>query len=514
MSKVPERRHAHAKLELKISCELAYPLSTKVILLVKDSRTQTWLSTPYETEVIVNYSKPKFVTGIFVDYYFEELQQFRFICINVNKPNNPDWNAQEVIGHLDYDLGSIVSSAGKKVKKRLTSDDRSNNFITVSAMEVKESNRDVAIPCSEYHKVLSRANEDGTYDPVYKSEPISSVNPLWPEIEIKESTLCNCDLDRALRIQIKNDKRNGEHVLLGQCTLTLRELIEETDTRSFQLRIPTGFNGHAPKDSILTVVKVILKETPTFLDYIASGTQINLVVAIDFTESNKDPRTPDSLHYIGNKENDYQQAIRSVGTILEKYDSDKMIPVYGFGGKFHGNLSHTYPLNDNFENPEVFGVDGIMDVYRKTINNVELYGPTNFSPVINHTAAIIKNEISKGEDVYYILLIITDGVITDMDTTIRAIVRARKLPLSIVIVGVGNADFTNMNILDADDKPLELQEIDPLTDAPVTVGRDIVQFVAMNEFSTDAARYSLPKAIMEEIPEQFMFYMKENNISP
>ena len=49
-----------------------------------------------------------------------------------------------------------------------------------------------------------------------------------------------------------------------------------------------------------------------------------------------------------------------------------------------------------------------------------------------------------------------DGVITDMDTTIRAIVRARKLPLSIVIVGVGDADFTNMKILDADDSPLTI----------------------------------------------------------
>jgi hypothetical protein len=41
-----------------------------------------------------------------------------------------------------------------------------------------------------------------------------------------------------------------------------------------------------------------------------------------------------------------------------------------------------------------------------------------------------------------------------MEPTIRAIISASKLPLSIVIVGVGNSDFTNMKILDADDKPL------------------------------------------------------------
>lgn len=37
-----------------------------------------------------------------------------------------------------------------------------------------------------------------------------------------------------------------------------------------------------------------------------------------------------------------------------------------------------------------------------------------------------------------------DGVITDMANTVDRIVDASNLPLSIVIVGVGGADFTNM----------------------------------------------------------------------
>lgn len=48
------------------------------------------------------------------------------------------------------------------------------------------------------------------------------------------------------------------------------------------------------------------------------------------------------------------------------------------------------------------------------------------------------------------LLILTDGEITDMDDTIKAIVDASFLPMSIIIVGIGSADFTNMEILDAD----------------------------------------------------------------
>ena len=107
-----------------------------------------------------------------------------------------------------------------------------------------------------------------------------------------------------------------EHVHLGDCTVTLREFAGE-ENRTFQLKLPRTTNGNVSRDSARLTVKVSLNDIPTVEDYIESGTQINLVTAIDFTESNRDPKMPNSLHYIGdkNKENDYQQAIRSVGTM-------------------------------------------------------------------------------------------------------------------------------------------------------------------------------------------------------
>lgn len=41
-----------------------------------------------------------------------------------------------------------------------------------------------------------------------------------------------------------------------------------------------------------------------------------------------------------------------------------------------------------------------------------------------------------------------------MEKTIDEIVRGADLPLSIVIVGVGEADFDSMDVLDGDDEPL------------------------------------------------------------
>lgn len=48
-------------------------------------------------------------------------------------------------------------------------------------------------------------------------------------------------------------------------------------------------------------------------------------------------------------------------------------------------------------------------------------------------------------------MIITDGAIGDLNKTIDEIVRGSGLPLSIIIVGVGNASFYSMKFLDADD---------------------------------------------------------------
>ena len=42
---------------------------------------------------------------------------------------------------------------------------------------------------------------------------------------------------------------------------------------------------------------------------------------------------------------------------------------------------------------------------------------------------------------YQVLLIITDGAITDIQETKNEIVQASRLPMSIIIIGVGNADF-------------------------------------------------------------------------
>ena len=52
-------------------------------------------------------------------------------------------------------------------------------------------------------------------------------------------------------------------------------------------------------------------------------------------------------------------------------------------------------------------------------------------------------------------LIITDGAIGDMSPTKDLIIEGSHLPLSIIIVGVGDGPFGSMDELDSDDSLLK-----------------------------------------------------------
>jgi len=91
---------------------------------------------------------------------------------------------------------------------------------------------------------------------------------------------------------------------------------------------------------------------------------------------------PDSLHY--NKPdydvnnfytlNDYEKALSAIGYVLEPYDNNKYIEVYGYGGKFFGNkiVEFDRALTGDQNKPSVHGVAGVLEVYHKALQSVYL----------------------------------------------------------------------------------------------------------------------------------------------
>merc|ERR1712232_434782 len=98
-----------------------------------------------------------------------------------------------------------------------------------------------------------------------------------------------------------------------------------------------------------------------------------------------------------------------------------------------------------------------------------------------------------------ILLILTDGAVSDINSTAAGIARASDAPLSIVIVGIGNADFSAMQFLDDFESRSGLN-------------RDIVQFVQFSKHEYD--KTSLTRATLDEIPDQLVKFFTSRGIMP
>ena len=296
------------------------------------------------------------------------------------------------------------------------------------------------------------------------------------------------------------------HDYLGSAVVTQAQLV----SNGGKLMVPFKKDKKGGKPDTKDRGKLVfynfdIAHKPTFLDFISGGCELDVLVAIDFTASNEDPKDPRSLHYMNpHGWNKYQDAIINVGEILEKYNFDRLFPSYGFGAKLpSGQVSHSFALNGSDQDPRCHGVKGILDAYSHCLSNVQLYGPTNFADVIgvaHHRA------LSAKAHEYFILLIITDGAITDLDKTIEAIVKASSSPLSIIIVGVGDADFGNMTHLDSDDHKLR----SPISGT--TAARDIVQFVPMRECRNNGAE--LAAKVLAEVPAQLTSYMAAKGIMP
>jgi len=239
------------------------------------------------------------------------------------------------------------------------------------------------------------------------------------------------------------------------------------------------------------------------------------------TASNGGPGNPESLHYINPRtgENAYTTAIRTVGDILQDYDYDKKIMGLGFGSKIGGVVSQCFPLNGNARNPYCKGVDGLVDSYMDTLKSVTLAEPTCYSKVLQY--AVDDAIRSSSEVEYTVILLITDGGVTDFVETKQVLVQMSKQPISVVLVGVGKGDMGALVQLDSDRARLSWGE--------VQAERDIVQFVEMNkyipggvldpakyhhELEPPEARLKLARAVLQEIPRQVTEYMRKNGISP
>ncbi|KAK2365103.1 protein BONZAI [Trifolium repens] len=487
------------------------------------------------TEVVTNCLNPEWIEKINIAFHFEIVQPLVFHVYDIDttyhgvSTKTLKLNDQDFIGEATCNLSEIVTKQNRSLSLKFQSKNGNNSqknlgTITIRAEETVASrsvveiifrcsnldNKDIFSKSDPFLRV-SRMVESGGTIPICKTEVIdNNLNPKWKPVCL-------------------NFQQFGSKLILDRCKIVtskfvsiskmqksiadLEKLCHERKGANFVMPLKRKGQEKVLKGQLF-VDHYLEKEQFSFIDYISSGFELNFMVAIDFTASNGDPQKSDSLHYIdvSGRLNSYQKAIMEVGEVIQFYDSDKRFPAWGFGGHIHGGtVSHCFNLNgargvSSGVNSEVVGVEGIMDAYSKALRRVTLSGPTLFGPVINTAAQMAAESLSSYNSTkYYVLLIITDGIVTDLQESINAVVNASDLPLSILIVGVGGADFTSMEVLDADNARL-------INSTGHVAARDIVQFVPMRE--VQKGNISVVQSLLEELPDQFLSFMRSRNIKP
>lgn len=427
-----------------------------------------------------------FADCVEMNYYFEREQTLEILVREI--ATKTEYSIKESIGKIASSIknNSRIVCPNSKIEveldiKPIKSERKHYNFnFNISSNDGKQGSQ-------ELYLIFKNFNDNKNWRGVYKSE--ESKTSQFEQIVLSEDDLFLGDPNKTFIIELHS---TSSPFLLGYIEDNISRFIQNN---SVQLR---GLNNELINYNLN--FKVSSYEVFSFVELLKKGLQISLMVAVDFTASNLQPSDPKSLHYVsGGEPNQYERAMRACGNIIANYDNDKMFPLIGFGGIPEGKSEeeHVFPLNYQL-NPNVNGIDEMIKVYKESLKKTQLSGPTYFSPLLRN----LKKLIQDVKGVYFTIMILTDGQINDIEETVDAIIECSFYPVSIIIIGIGSADFNNMERLDGDDMPL--------TDSQGrSIARDIVQFVPYRKYEGNTKK--LAEELLRELPSQVeKFYVQKS----
>lgn len=481
---------------------------------------QTKWKTIGKTEVQRNTVRPAWTKRFRLPYLFEENQFLRFYLVDVDNMKTERGDplgicettlAQVVMaGSITIPLLSVKGLTGKYGKLILRTHDQN-------------ASGQVRLDLNMAAKGLQNIEFMGKSDPFYRiscelpgggascllgtSEHVNNnLNPRWKPLRVTVPAGNHSWEHVQLTFSVLDYNNKKAHKVMGEVKVSLAVLLK---TRTLMLEHP-----HKSRKKSYGELQVDAKgiEIPTFVSFLQGGLKMKFVVAVDFTASNKPVTDPNSLHYIGdpNYPSVYAKALSAVGNVISSYIDDNRITALGFGAKLPNTQKAAFDFSLNGEgDPNVYGVNGLLEAYHKAARTVTLSGPTYFTPVIKDVMEHReKNPVTQERQDFTVLLILTDGIITDLAQTVDTIIDASyQSPMSIVIVGVGDADFSAMKFLDSDQEKLSSQTLGHRR----SVKRDIVQFT---KFDTSMSVTALAAEVLHEVPEQLVEYMMDMGITP
>ncbi|KAK3098838.1 hypothetical protein FSP39_023537 [Pinctada imbricata] len=357
------------------------------------------------TEAIQNSLNPKFVSSFIIEFEPSVTQQLMFSVYDIDS-RSQDLKHHDFVGSSEDTLLNLVDET-KMIKTttknlRVPSVSKPRGLINITTEIIKDSRNKVRVHAGsnkldkkgifslnkpDTYLEIGRSIENVTYHPVYRTETVmKSTSPRWRPFEISVQRLCNTDWDRNIQFSVYHFSGSNYH-LIGRKVTTLREM-HNTPIVDIQY---------------------------SMLDFVRGGMQLNQIVAIDFTISNGHIDDELSLHNVTDaRDNQYLDAIETLGSMISQYSIDPNIAAFGFGANWKDKekVSHCFPLTRDKNNIYLKGIKSLQDCYESVLPQLKFSGPTKVSHVIEKAAAIAEREnTSQQKQSYTVLLVITVNLV-------------------------------------------------------------------------------------------------------
>ncbi|KAJ3445336.1 copine-8 [Anaeramoeba flamelloides] len=450
-----------------------------------------------------------------IPFIFELVQSLR-----LEFHNEKEISKKSLCGVTHFTLGNLIKKMKEKYTANITDpknieekfgsleikvkENKINNLLLSMKWSATKIKKDWLNKPNSYLVFLKQTEgkkkKKKVYTKIYTTEIIPKTqDPSWKSFEILSFLLCECDHKKEILIECYDEKKNGKEVLIGVVETNLEEILNPKKNE-FKLLDPNKKKRKKNQNyGILKLEEIKSSPKASMLDHLSEDINLSVVLGIDFTASNGQPNFPNSLHYRNPPNlNQYEQTIVSLCSIFSQYSDNNKIPAFGFGAKINTSSSNIasdcFPLNGNTADPECDGINGVLDSYARALEFVGLHGPTNFSTLIS--GAVSMSKVTKNSE-YTILIIITDGELVDLLPTRTALMSASKLPLSIIIVGVGDQeDFTKLEYLSSKEFINEAK-----------LNKNVVTIVNFNE-TFEKGEHEFTKMSLRNFQEQFVSYYK------
>ncbi|GKY92556.1 copine, variant 2 [Mayamaea pseudoterrestris] len=515
------------------------------------------------TEVVRANKNPRFETAFRLEYKFQEEQTYVIRVYDEDLRYATDLKEHDFVGGCVFTLGELMGAGGCAIARPLH---RGKAYVALIGQEIIEtrevlefrfSGQDLGL-LERKHKavltkdvlesvqklgkkvtkemlenmqkvniaknVLDKFNpffrleklnpEDQSWIVVWKSEVIRDNNhPTWNSARLPLQLLCDDDPTSPLKITLWVWNRFAPEELVGYVETTVCELVMKAKggipVFGVMKEKKKIFGGtKLKKAGSLKVLKSNVVQVPSMLQFFAGGCEMDLMVAVDCTSfvNGSDWRDDKNLHYRSNTWlNDYQAAIRKVGTIYQAYEGEREFTMFGYGAKIREIWQPSFVMGEKLD-----GADGLLRAYDETFatdnEDLEMSMAGQLSNIVQAAMfrAIHKNE---ERQCYSTLVILSTGVIDDVRGTMDAICAAAEdAPLSIVIIGIGTGDFSKVLTLTG-------AEVGKLRHSNgVPIARECVNFVRLSEFHGNASR--CVSESLSSVPEQFVQYFLNSGVLP